>query len=265
MKRFISYFLLVIVNVLLLSGCNDSAEQAVRCESHFKAKSYPIAVKYCQPAAQEGQASAQYYLAMMYISGDGLQQDRELGYSWMKQAAEQGYEKAIFYDAVYQLISGKDKQQKIVAMKIMQGFADDGDPVAQYWMGNTFLFGYLDDTKSVNEAVYWYQLAIKHQHYPAMNNLAWIKVSASHTELFDPKEGLRLALLVAKKYPKSHGYLDTLAAAYAANGEFIKAIELQHKVIALAKKSGCEECQKFYLKHLEQYLQQKPLEEDLYK
>ena len=41
----------------------------------FAQKKYDLALKYCQPAAEQGDPEAQYYLGLMYNKGFGLKQD----------------------------------------------------------------------------------------------------------------------------------------------------------------------------------------------
>lgn len=250
---------------VLLTACGPSPEDVKRCEQHFQAKSYKIAEQYCKKSAKAGDESAQYNYAMMLYRGLGVEVNSEEASKWMKRSARQGYQKAEFHNAIY-FLTTKDEsvslKQKQAALKTMQNFAEQGDKVAQYWMGNTFYFGYIDDKKSYNEAVYWYQLAVEQGSYQAMNNLAWLKVVSQGTELFDPERGLELSLQVIEQYPENHGYLDTLAAAYAANGQFDKATATQLKVIELASHDDCEKCDKlvdYYQVRLQLYLNKKPV------
>lgn len=257
--------MLVVLLAGLLVACASSEENVLRCEQHYNAKSYKVAQQYCKKAAKSGDAQAQYLYAMMLFRGLGVEVDSDEGGKWMARSAKQGYEKAVFHKTIYYLTT-KDSdislKQKEVALKTMQEFAENGDKVAQYWMGNTFYFGYIDNRKSYNEATYWYQLAVDQGNYQAMNNLAWIKVVSQGSELFDPEQGLILSQRVAEKYPHSHGYLDTLAAAYAANQEFDKAVATQLKVIELASQDDCTKCDKlidYYQIRLQLYLNKKPV------
>ncbi|HEY9029957.1 MAG TPA: tetratricopeptide repeat protein [Kangiella sp.] len=256
---------LVFLSAGILIACSASEEDILRCEQHFHAKSYKVAEQYCKKAAKSGDEQAQYLYAMMLFRGLGVELDSEQATKWMSRSAEQGYEKAVFHQAIshltskHQSVSIKQKEQ---ALKTMQTFAENGDKVAQYWMGNTFYFGYIDDRRSYNEAVYWYQLAVEQGSYQAMNNLAWIKVVSQGSELFDPEQGLILAERAVAKYPENHGYLDTLAAAYAANQQFDKAAATQLKVIELASHDDCQKCDRlvdYYQIHLQTYLNKQPV------
>ena len=60
----------------------------------FAQKKYDLALKYCQPAAEQGDPEAQYYLGLMYEMGFGLKQDYFKAFELYQKAAEQGIAKA---------------------------------------------------------------------------------------------------------------------------------------------------------------------------
>jgi len=49
------------------------------------------AASMCERAANHGQAGCQYYLALMYMNGEGVTQDIDVGISWMKKSAAQDF------------------------------------------------------------------------------------------------------------------------------------------------------------------------------
>ena len=55
---------------------------------------YQTAFKLWLPLAEQGDASAQFNLGMMYDKGEGVKQDDVEAVKWYRQAAEQGYAKA---------------------------------------------------------------------------------------------------------------------------------------------------------------------------
>ena len=55
---------------------------------------YQTAFKLWLPLAEQGEASAQFNLGMMYDNGQGVKQDDVEAVKWYRQAAEQGYAKA---------------------------------------------------------------------------------------------------------------------------------------------------------------------------
>ena len=55
---------------------------------------YKTAVKWYTLAAEQGNADAQYNLALMYKNGEGVLQDYKTAVKWYRLAAEQGHAKA---------------------------------------------------------------------------------------------------------------------------------------------------------------------------
>lgn len=49
------------------------------------------AAELCKLAANQGQAGCQYYLGLMYVNGEGVTQDIDLGIDWMKRSAAQDF------------------------------------------------------------------------------------------------------------------------------------------------------------------------------
>jgi TPR repeat protein len=60
----------------------------------YEQANYQIAHKELRPAAENGDAVAQYYLASMYRFGKGVSRDSKLAVVWYRKAAEQGYAQA---------------------------------------------------------------------------------------------------------------------------------------------------------------------------
>ncbi|TAK75199.1 MAG: sel1 repeat family protein [Gammaproteobacteria bacterium] len=57
----------------------------------FKAGYYRRAMRELLPLACDGYAEAQYAVGYMYYYGNGVTQDTEVGYFWIKRAADQGF------------------------------------------------------------------------------------------------------------------------------------------------------------------------------
>ncbi|MDG2206516.1 MAG: tetratricopeptide repeat protein [Pirellulales bacterium] len=89
----------------------------------------------------------------------------------------------------------------------------------------------------------------------SLNNLAWLLATTPYPNDRDGKKALQLAesAATATEY-KSAGVLDTLAAAWAATGNFTEAVETQEKAIVLAP----EQEQVRFKHRLDLYRQQKP-------
>jgi tetratricopeptide (TPR) repeat protein len=82
----------------------------------------------------------------------------------------------------------------------------------------------------------------------ALNNLAWLLVTAPDMELRDPKRALVLAEK-AVALERSPVFLDTLAEAFYANGSTQQAIEVIREAISLEKEDD-----RYYKKQLEKFI-----------
>lgn len=85
--------------------------------------------------AEQGNAEAQYNLAMMLFNGELVLFGIDEAVDWLRKAAEQGH-------------AG-----------------------AQYMMGNAYYFGYEPLLQDYQQAVVWYRKAADHCHYPAQSEL----------------------------------------------------------------------------------------------
>jgi tetratricopeptide (TPR) repeat protein len=67
----------------------------------------------------------------------------------------------------------------------------------------------------------------------AFNSLTWIKVTSEKREAYDPAGGLELAKRLLELAPDDPASLDTVACAYAANGDFETALEIEDRALKL--------------------------------
>jgi tetratricopeptide (TPR) repeat protein len=87
-----------------------------------------------------------------------------------------------------------------------------------------------------------------------VNNLAWILATHPDPELVEPREALSLArraiVLTGSQHP---AVLDTLAAAYAAGGNFPEAVRVARKAITRARAAGNPALERQIRLHLSAY------------
>lgn len=109
---------------------------------------------------------------------------------------------------------------------------------------------YSNSKDYVNAVMYWKKaLALQPNWTTALNNLAWIHVSAVDTEFYNPTD----AIILAQKASGLTGHnnaliLDTLAAAYAADGNFSKAAEVAQKAVDAAGRQDKDLAEKIRIK-----------------
>jgi len=92
----------------------------------------------------------------------------------------------------------------------------------------------------------------------AYNSKAWILATSSQAEYRNGKEAVMLAQKAVEIHPGVDS-LDTLAAAFAASGQFDKALSTQKRVIPILLQQESFDRLSFYLEHLHTYKAGQPL------
>ena len=80
--------------LVILSLLFSFAGYANQCSKYWHEENYKKAFTPCKEQAEQGDAEAQYNLAIMYDKGDGTEQDKQKAVYWYTKAAEQGYASA---------------------------------------------------------------------------------------------------------------------------------------------------------------------------
>ena len=99
--------------------------------------------------------------------------------------------------------------------------------------------------------------------WPApMNEIAWILATHPDTRIRNPGEAVRLAERAAERTARRQPMmLDTLAAAYAASGDFERATAVAREAMSLAASGGPAGLSAEIAARLELYRQKKPFRE----
>jgi TPR repeat protein len=117
-----------------------------------------LALVWYRKAAEQGDASGQANLGMMYFYGEGVPQDYKLAVEWISKAAEQGFSTAQFnLGVMYDNGQGvpKDDAQ---AMSWYRKAAEQGDAAAQFKLGSIYDYG-AGVPKDDAQAMSWYRKA----------------------------------------------------------------------------------------------------------
>jgi hypothetical protein len=155
---------------------------------------FKAAAQWFRKSATFGIADSQYNLAVLYTQGLGVPRNLKEAANLMRKAAD----------------------QKLAAGETGLGVAyENGDGVPP----------------DPIEAAKWYQKAVDQDYLPAMNNLAQLLITTSNSTVRNPKRAIVLAAK-ASAGGINPEYLDTLAAAYFADGQTDKAIETEEKALA---------------------------------
>jgi hypothetical protein len=127
--------LVLAITLLLGSVSVATAQNFQKGFDAYNAGDYQTALREWRPLAEQGDAAAQYNLALVYMGGEGVPQDYAEAVKWYRLAVEQGHASA---------------QYNLGLMY------EDGEGVLQDYA----------------EAVRWYRLAVEQGHASAQYNLA---------------------------------------------------------------------------------------------
>jgi uncharacterized protein len=128
---------------------------------------YAKALRLIRPLANDGDASAQFNLGLMYTTGQGVQQDNAAAALWFRKAAEQGYAPAQSNLGTLYLYGRGVTQDDNEAVIWFRRAADQGDAVAEFLLGNQYANG-KGARQDHSEAIIWFQKAAEQRHPVAM-------------------------------------------------------------------------------------------------
>lgn len=187
------------------------------------------AVKWLRMAANQDNPIAERYLAEMYFKGRGVPADNDEAAKWLRMAAEQGDAQSQYNLAVlYSQGEGVPRNLK-ESLNWMTKAAEQNLAAGQMGLGVAYGNG---DGVPANPLVAagWYQKAVDQNYVPAMNNLAMLMATTNNAQVRNPKQAVALATR-AVGGGSNPEYLNTLAAAYFADGQTDFAIATEEKAL----------------------------------
>ena len=220
-----------------------------------------------------GNAESFLFLAHHYRSGSIVQQDISRSTTFFSEAAKLRNPEAIVAFARF-LISpageGFREEEKFGIVKLLEELVVEKDPEAMVVLGNLSAAGVQTD-QSFRQAISWYRKAVKaasnsidEASDEIINEVAWILATTSKKSLKRARYALRIIdkrmqdSSLAREKPE---FLDTWAAALAANGQFEKAIEIQNRAISKATEQDRDDVLQILEKHLKSFKLNQPITE----
>jgi len=194
------------------------------------------AIGWYEKGIANGSKVAMFNLALIYAHGKGVPKDGAKAARLFRMMIEKDY---MVHEATGRLASlylhgdGVPKDH-VEALKLYRAAAEskkDFDVRRLAWMlccGDT-------EVRDIGEGVRLYRALADKGGARSQNSLAWIMATSRDTSFHDGSEAVKYALMATRQKEKST-YLDTLAAAYARDGQFEKAVETQQKAISAIKK-----------------------------
>ena len=200
----------------------------------FARGDYATAVKLMRPLADEGNPTAQYSLALMYHTGEGLPQSDAEAAKWYRKAADNGDARAQFNLALmYRNGMGVPKSDA-EALKWYRKAADQGNAMAQNSLGLMYDAGE-GVPKDDAEAVKWYRKAADQGNAKSQFNLAVMYATARGVRK-DNVEAYKWYTIAASRFPA--GQTDYRGMAVRAYYELAEKMTLAQ--VAQAKKLAAE-------------------------
>ena len=198
----------------------------------FSSEVFPRGIGLLERATELGNENAAILLALHYKNGDLVPLDYDRSEDLLHREAKKGSKSARY--EYFQLLadpaSGKDVNE--TAINWLRDLAKD-NVHAMLTIGAVYARGeYLE--QNYRRAAAWYRKAASAggEDPEIINEIAWTLTVSGHKPLRNPRYALRLmermmnGNAVARRSPV---YLDTWAAAYAAIGDFDKAVSLQEE------------------------------------
>lgn len=145
----------LVLFLLLIPSAFAGFQEAL--EAHRKGD-YAIAIREIKPLAEQGDASAQHILGIMYANGEGVSKDYEEAVKWYRKAAAQGDTNAqVNLAAMYFNGYGVPKNQQ-EALQWYRKAAEQGNAEAQAIVGHAYFNG-IGVQQDPKEASKWYKKA----------------------------------------------------------------------------------------------------------
>ena len=199
-------------------------------------------------AAKAGYPNAYGPLGVMYAKGEGTDPNAKEAFTYFQKGAEYGIA-AAYYRLGLAYERGRGTKVNLAeALRNYRLAAVQGHGEAQSALGYLYKRG-RGTTKDLDEAANWYQLAADQGVASANNRLAWLLATCPIQRLCNGEKAVQLALRALEiskeeannldlkdNFDRSESSLssmqDTLAAAYARNGQFDLAIETMKDLLS---------------------------------
>ena len=180
--------------------------------------------------AKNGDAKAQYALAVVFDTGEELEEDDTKAVAWYRRAAEQGHMHAqhnlgISYE------NGEGVERDIAeAMNWYQLAAAQGNPSSQYNLGLLYSLGRGPIQQSDREALQWFRLAAEQGHAKAQSNLGAMHALGLGTQT-NLIQAYKWVTLAAQSFPPGEDRKQEMKNLTKASEEMVPAqIELAKKL-----------------------------------
>jgi TPR repeat protein len=209
---------------------------------HFGAENQPAGVALLRQAADRENLDALVMLARLHYNGQFVSEDRDRAVEILTDAASQGHVEARLFLARHLLSTDDGAGFDERALGWLREAAEPGgSPAAMMLLGTLHAEGEHVEADAA-KAVDWFRRAADGtRDAETINSVAWILAVAENHDLRRPEAALELMNALMRRdgsAAANPAYLDTWAAAQAANGAFEAAVTTQEQAVALAREEA---------------------------
>lgn len=147
-------FLWILVLLVVVTGCMPKKDAAEGLTAYNEGRFVEAYTRWL-PAAESGNAEAQYYLSLLHRRGQGVVRDDAKALEYLHRAAEGGYMAAQFNLGNHYNLGEWVAQDYAQALHWWTLAANQGFLQAQYNLGSMYLLG-RGVPKDLKQARYWY-------------------------------------------------------------------------------------------------------------
>jgi len=180
--KLVSKLLLIFFMLGLVSVCLPQKVLAVSDERITSFQLY-------QPKANQGDADAQFNLALLYYHGAGTPRDTRYAIYWYKKAAEQGHVNAQYnLGTLYRYGYGEEVlQDSKQTVYWLTKAAEQGNVNAQYNLGHMYEWGD-GGPQDYKQAFFWYTKAAEQSYYFAKKDRDKMLEKMSQSQIEEVQE-----------------------------------------------------------------------------
>ena len=247
-------------------GSTEAMVQLARLylEEHFGLVDTEKAIGLLDKAASLKTIPALQLLASFYYEGEYVDHDVQKAAALMREAGELGNPRArmAYARILIELDEDRDTFAES-ALPWIKEAAEDEDVEAMMLLGEAYAKG-SQAKKSVRRAKRWFKQASETSDDPQIiNHVAWTLTVSDQHRLRDTSYALKIMNRMMSDDPNARrnpAYIDTWAAAYAANGDFQRAMELQEEALTQAEQADADYVQTLR-DHMESFQKRETVEE----
>ncbi|TQV81076.1 J domain-containing protein [Aliikangiella coralliicola] len=201
--------------------------------------SHQAGIDYLTSAAEKGSVVAELILGFEYQYSLSTDKDIEKAKYWLSKALSQGHKNAPMMLASAILLNDKmtaDEVEQLLSKEI-----EERDQRAFNLLAMANLFG-IGMNENLPESLKWFEELATAGDIEQVNEVAWFLATSDIPQLNGSNAAMNYADYFLIPEPTTNPrYVDTLAAIYAASGDFAKAYVTQLNAIIHLKQSASED------------------------